>query len=237
MKISQRGFIPPFLLALIAVLLVGGGAYVYINKQANQSVVNASMQATSTAQTESLPSEQLPTASHFLLNTNSNLTEYENALIKKMSAIGGPDNAYILKWYDDKTAVFIIAPPKGGGASMDIYDIKTLKRISTLNFLEFGIESSSYIIATGLVSAGPTDTVGEEDLIFYKKGATDFQVVPNSTLLVSETYSAGIGGMGSSIYHFTFDEPTKTLSTSVFKRFNGSASENTKIRTVKFVLP
>ena len=37
MKISQKGFIAPLLLALIALLLIGGGAYVYIqNKQPNQ---------------------------------------------------------------------------------------------------------------------------------------------------------------------------------------------------------
>ncbi len=48
---SPKGFIAPLLLALIALLLIGGGAYVYVhNKQASQStVINPSAQATSTA--------------------------------------------------------------------------------------------------------------------------------------------------------------------------------------------
>ena len=53
MKISQKGFISP-LLALITFLLIGGGAYVYMQKnQTNQPVIGniALPQATSTAQT------------------------------------------------------------------------------------------------------------------------------------------------------------------------------------------
>jgi len=51
MKISQRGFIIPLLL-VIAVLLLTGGAYVYIqNKQTSQSSESAATQATSTPQT------------------------------------------------------------------------------------------------------------------------------------------------------------------------------------------
>lgn len=43
----QKGFISPLVLALIAVLLIGGGAYVYVqNKQANEPIAT-----TSTAQT------------------------------------------------------------------------------------------------------------------------------------------------------------------------------------------
>lgn len=38
MKTIQKGFFTPLLLAIIAILLIGGGAYVYVqNKQANQS--------------------------------------------------------------------------------------------------------------------------------------------------------------------------------------------------------
>jgi hypothetical protein len=48
----QKGFIVPLLLALIATLLIGGGAYVYVqNNQTNQpAVVTPTTQATSTAQ-------------------------------------------------------------------------------------------------------------------------------------------------------------------------------------------
>ena len=56
MKISQKGFIAPLLLALIAILLIGGGAYVYVqNKQSNQPVVvSQTSQATSTVVTSSV---------------------------------------------------------------------------------------------------------------------------------------------------------------------------------------
>ncbi len=235
----QRGFISPLLLALIAALLLGGGVYVYAhNKQANQSVVDASVQATSTAQTESIQSGQLPTAPHILSNTYSDLTEYENALVKKMSAIGGPDNAYILKWYDDKTAVFIVAPPKDGGASMDIYDIKTLKRINSINFQAFGnyVETNGYMVADVFEPMTPSATTSMEHFIFYKKGATDFQIVPNSSLSTSETYAKGSAGMGSENFDVIFDEPTKTITASIFRRVKAS-DVNTKLRTVKFVLP
>lgn len=49
---SQKGFIAPLLLVLIAFLLLGGGAYVYVQqKQANQAAVASPIvEATSTAQ-------------------------------------------------------------------------------------------------------------------------------------------------------------------------------------------
>lgn len=51
MQTSQQGFIAPLLLVLIALLLIGGGAYVYVhNRQANQSAsVDQTTQATSTS--------------------------------------------------------------------------------------------------------------------------------------------------------------------------------------------
>ena len=53
MKTSQKGFISPLLLALIAILLVGGGVYVYVQKKqtSQQATVSETTQATSTAQT------------------------------------------------------------------------------------------------------------------------------------------------------------------------------------------
>lgn len=52
----QRGFIAPLLLALIALLILGGGAYVYMqNKQVSQSaVVTETTQATSTTPTSEI---------------------------------------------------------------------------------------------------------------------------------------------------------------------------------------
>lgn len=55
MKTCQKGFVSPLLLALIAVLLVGGGAYAYMqNKQASQpAVTDSTATATSTTDTAS----------------------------------------------------------------------------------------------------------------------------------------------------------------------------------------
>lgn len=54
MKIIQRGFIIPLLLIIFAILLAGGGTYLYVqNKQIKQSdTATQSTQATSTAQTK-----------------------------------------------------------------------------------------------------------------------------------------------------------------------------------------
>lgn len=55
METSQQGFISPLVLALIAILLVGGGAYAYVQtkNQGNQATtgVGVDTKATSTAQT------------------------------------------------------------------------------------------------------------------------------------------------------------------------------------------
>lgn len=52
MKTSQKGFTAPLLLAFVVVLLIGGGAYVYVqNKQASQrSVISPPVQTNPTAQ-------------------------------------------------------------------------------------------------------------------------------------------------------------------------------------------
>ncbi|MDO8604011.1 MAG: hypothetical protein Q7K40_01195, partial [bacterium] len=52
----QKGFIAPLLIALITILLIGGGAYVYVqNKQANQSVVEGNTQVSSTGTAFAIP--------------------------------------------------------------------------------------------------------------------------------------------------------------------------------------
>ncbi|MDO8551931.1 MAG: hypothetical protein Q7S01_00190 [bacterium] len=63
MPIGRQGFISPLLLALIAILVLGGGAYVYVHnkKQGNQPVAS-STQATSTAQTLDLKTSPPPQA-------------------------------------------------------------------------------------------------------------------------------------------------------------------------------
>ena len=49
---TSKGFVAPLLLALIALLLIGGGAYVYLQKQSNQPVTgNAALPQTTSNQT------------------------------------------------------------------------------------------------------------------------------------------------------------------------------------------
>ena len=61
MKTSQKGFISPLLLALIAILIIGGGAYAYVQKDSIQSAFSNLIQATSTNET----ADWLPFKSNF----------------------------------------------------------------------------------------------------------------------------------------------------------------------------
>ena len=52
MKTAQRGFVVPALLTLIAILLIGGGGYVYVHtKQANNGIVPSFTAQTTTSET------------------------------------------------------------------------------------------------------------------------------------------------------------------------------------------
>jgi hypothetical protein len=240
MKTLQKGFIAPLLLILIAVLLVGGGTYAYVHtKQENRpAVVSQANQAMSI--------KPRPVAASILLDNtyNRNLTDYERALTDRMSSMVGSDAQTTLKFYDNKTVLFSFSAAED--RYLDIYNIDTLEKIDKGDLVLFGnnyIESSSYIIVASIGPLTPNATSWDEYFAFYKKGATDFQIIPNSILPYStstppgsETYEKAPGGMGTSIYDFTFDELTKTFTASVFKRTNVNAS-NIKIRTVKFVLP
>ncbi len=72
MKNKQKGFIVPFLIALIAVLLVGGGTYVYLNKKTVEPVTQESpIIATSTT---SIGSTQNPSSTIQQTNTPTNIS-------------------------------------------------------------------------------------------------------------------------------------------------------------------
>jgi len=245
------------LVVLVVILLIGGGVYVYFkNKQVNQPAIeNSSTQVTSTPEVPNQQDtitikNQLPVVTDIFPDTYNNFTEYEKKLIDKAklspSVMQSSYSGAIpkLKFYDNKTVVFCV-PSEKVGCFLDIYNINTLEKITAKSGRLFGryryIESGDYMIWVGLASAGPTDTIGEDNFIFYKRGAVDFQIIPNSTLPVSktydgaETYAKGYD-MGIPVYDLAFDESTKTLTASVFKRVNASEL-NTKIRTVKFILP
>lgn len=239
MKNSSKGFIVPLLLILIALFFIGGGSYAYLQtKQNNQpAVVDSNVQTTSTTKTTPAP-QQLPIAANILPNIHSP-TDYEKSLVSRISSLYSPENSYIIKYYDDKTVVFYTLSSKG---TLSIFDIKNLKALSTpvldAAFDPAVVESNSYMIGIGSVPA-PDGNLGivAGDIIFYKKGATDFQIVPNSTLPVSETYAAKWLGETAYAYDLTFDESTKILTASVFKQNPDQEAPNTKVRTVQFVLP
>ncbi len=258
MKNSQKGFITLFI-TLAVVLLVCGGMFLYAqNRQEERSTTYSKTQEVAATNQPALgvevPKQQniikqsSEVSINILSDTHKNFTETEKSLIERakhsrsVMKYGYDEAAPKLKFYDDKTVVFC-TPSEKVGCFLNIYNKDTLERMNKLEVLLVGnyIESDSYIIFVGLASAGPNDTVGEDNFIFYKKGMTDFKIIPNSTLSVSktydgaETYAKGYYDMGIPSYDFTFDEPTKTLTSSIFKRVNGNEL-NTKIRTVKFLI-
>lgn len=127
--------------------------------------------------------------------------------------------------YLDKDTVAIAVPSEKIGIFFDIYDTKTLEKVSAIPFTFMGgqIETKNYIV-----------DIDYQGIIYYKKGSLDFFHVPNSSLSDPETY-AETSGMGGDDTDFSFDETTKTVTVSVFKRESRTA-ENPRVRVVKFIL-
>jgi hypothetical protein len=224
----KKGFIAPLILIIVAVLVLGGGAYVYtqqkpINPPVTENV--ALPQATSTAQTSEPPSQPTP-------------QDAMTGLIDRISSVYSRDNSYTVVYHDNKTIAFVVAVPAGKSPILTIVDAHTLKQINTrFVYMWDAIQSTNYIIGVGadyVMGIGVTGD-GGIGLKYYKKGAFDVEMIPDSVLPASETYVKEDGGMGSSNYDLIFDEATKILTASVFKPNSGNP--NKKIRTVKFVLP
>ena len=133
---------------------------------------------------------------------------------------------YKIKYLDNNTTA-ITVPSEKIGIYFDIYDTKTLERISTLPFTFTGgqVETKRYIV-----------DISDLGIIYYKKGSRDFIVVPNSSLSESKTETYGeTSGMGGDDTDFSFDEVTKTVTASVFKR-ESDYGPRPLVRVVKFVL-
>ena len=107
MKNSQKGFIAPLLLVLIAVLLIGGGAYVYTrNKSNNQSMVaGQTTQATSTVQIVSDCSD-FSAFSQFVLNN----IEKPDSLKEKGASVYQTPSYEALLWKRNANEPFITYP-------------------------------------------------------------------------------------------------------------------------------
>ncbi len=100
MKNSQKGFVMPLILALIAILLVGGGAYVYTqDKQGNQT--NVVSQTTDTTSTEQTADWKTYTNSAFdfsiKLPTNNNVYTCEDSSTRAQLANEKSYRVFILE--------------------------------------------------------------------------------------------------------------------------------------------
>lgn len=227
MKTSHKGFISPLLLALIALFLIGGGAYTYMQKkQVNQSaVVTTTTQATSTIQSQD-------NSGKILLGDRSS---YENLSLEEKAIVDAYNNAhkvdpslYILKHYDS-TKILIGTLSVKGASSLSLVGRKDWKNIgeNTDSLWTGGgyVESNEYAIS-----------VGNNDIFFYKVGDSTISSVSNSKLASGETYEES-PGMGGGNYTIAFDEQTKTLTVTVYRGDLYGNGNGQKIRTVKFVLP
>ncbi|MHB0865961.1 MAG: hypothetical protein ACYC1Y_03645 [Minisyncoccota bacterium] len=222
------------LLLILVVGVIGVVSIFYIKATLSTQTNTTSTSPTPVA--ELLAANILPDTSYV------NLTSYEKTLVDRFvnkypsiysNLLAAYNNDEMqsksqikLKYYDNETIALVVPNGKAGG-NLSIYAAKDLQELNKKQAVLFGnyTESNSHIIVAS-----------DAGFIFYKKGATDFQIVPNSSLNPkNETYMKE-GGFGG-VYDFTFNEPTKTLTASTFKPvFNGGAV-NPKIRTVKFVLP
>ena len=222
MQNPSRGFAGLILIAIIALVLIGGGAVWYQNRQSSSGTTGTSSLASSTS-----PSNQQVT-----------MRERDAELIDRISSVYSKDNSYTLVYHDDATVAFVFAVPAGKSPVLIIADAHTLKQIDTrIISMWDAIQTPNYIISVGTNYISGVGTVGDAGtgLIYYKKGSSDVEMISGSILPANETYLKENGDMGSSVYDLHFDESSKTLSASVFKPNSGNPNE--KIRTATFNLP
>lgn len=210
---------------IILVTLLGRFGWGYYQVKSNATAINE-------------PSTSV-VAENILPNTTyNNLTEYEKTLVqrylKKYPEFSTgiaydtpgekPEDHLMVKYYDEKTA--LLGEVGFKGMTLSIYDINTLEKISKNVFYRNYVDFKEYIFH-----------VSNDNISYYKKGATDFYLIPNSSLVSKkETYISTSGASGEE-GDIIFDEITKTLTVSVFDpAFTNNGVSTKKIRTVKFIL-
>jgi len=246
----QKGFIAPLLLALIALLLIGGGAYVYVqNKPANQPVTASSTTQTTSAAQSQDDSDKILLGDRALYK---NLTPDEKAIVEDFYnngykdvparyAAGAEATSCRLKYYDPAKALIgcVSVKPSLPFYLVDRKDWKDVGENSgQLNSLHGYVESVGYAITVD----------GTAGIYYYKAGNSGINIVSNSRLAKckntngadtecpnGETYVRQSGM--SNDYEASFDESTKTLTVSIFKNIGNEESENPEIRTATFILP
>lgn len=227
-------------------MIVGGGSYLYVSyisteiEAINEPMPLSEKSKTPTSTPKKIQQNQMVTnkqphmAERILTSEDQlHLNAYEQNLVHrgenassvmKYAPLG---DKLRLKYYDEQTVVFELLSQKIGMV-MSVYDIDTLTHISSHLYLD-AIEGREYSVFVG---------DGDATLMYYKKGEREVKIVPNSTLPGTETYGKAIAGMGLYDYEFSVDEPTKTVTASIFKPVDDpDGKENPKTRTATFMLP
>ena len=178
------------------------------------------------------------------------LTEYEKALLDRIKSSpkmkilfrnhgygdNGVPSEMWLKYYDKETVVFTL-PSENGSRYFHIYNINTLDKISLATAASsFRAESNNYIIFPMRRGDRNSDASidADEYLLYYKKGARDFQVVPNSLLVKPETYLSSDGPDEGFYSDILINDSTKMLTARIF---NQKILENIQKKTVQIKLP
>ena len=217
MKTSYKGFIAPLLLALIALLLVGGGAYVYVQK--NQS-------ANATPTIETAPAQVTPVQTVKEINT-SNLFSKE---------INIQDYSYIppeFLYRDGDYSYYIYL--RGTEGSMPIVKVSDTMKEYT------GVRSAFYysfspnkhrmafvnarLIDTSVSSLGQDSYLLDKDaymLLEKKEGLCLVQIDPKVIKCVSltspnETFINGFGDFGEPFMNSKWLD-NSTIEVSVYKK-------------------
>lgn len=233
----QKGFVVPLLLLTIAVLVIGGGVYVYQdNKQSDSSSIAASTTTPTvkapTTQTQPLKSPAVTTGT-ILLGDKAfykNLTSEQKAIIIALNASFDVPaetlESYVLKYYDSRKIIF------GNTSTKTILPLVLLERNSwkyigdincKINVNGGYFESQSYLIG-----------VSDSGVCYYKLGDATLTLIPDSLPGKGETYVKNAGALD--YYDVSFNEATKVLSAGVFRAINDDGPDNPKLRTVQFTL-
>lgn len=190
MKNSQKGFVAPALLTIIALLVIGGGIYVYKNNKASAPVTEPGAQINSgITNSENTPNNSLQNSQlteKVIATTNSSLvSEKASGIIKSVYSKDG-------KNYLDIDYVTINPNWKPGGMSGSSYtndntkirtfeiskDVKIFAADSTfLTFKKF----SDFFIQTGVIN-------GVKQFQYQAYNPWDIEVLNGEVVKITEHY-------------------------------------------------
>lgn len=142
--------------------------------------------------------------------------------------------------YSDGNVVAMWEHLPNGGKCLNLYEAQTLSPITKTEG-----DANACVWSENLETKGYFINVSDDGIRYYKLGSDQIVLIPGSSLLVTkdeatgtETYYQQEDGLDRRV-NANFDESTKTLAVTVFKRSTAKegVSTNTKERTVNFTLP